>query len=73
MSPEIQITEMQKEKKQKLNSHKYKNTLFTNREGDITGIQTYKLQEYKLQQGPKRHKPWPIQKFMRSHEKVMRK
>ena len=26
-----------------------------------------------LKQGPKRHKPWPIQKFMRSHEKVMRK
>ena len=24
------------------------------------------------EQGPKRHKPWPIQKFMRSHQKVMR-
>ena len=23
-------------------------------------------------QGPKQHKPWPIQKFMRSHQKVMR-
>ena len=26
-----------------------------------------------LKQGPKRHKPLPIQKVMRSHEKVMRK
>ena len=39
----------------------------------LAGIRYLKIKQNKCEQGPKRHKPWLIQKFKECHEKVMRK